>query len=211
MNYPDDFVDYTKPLPVENLNETALKDIDTLTANSYEIHIGITPDFADDIAAMSLEPAIKEYCPKDCADRFKDREATKLWLSKKRAAFLLLKKADTGELSLAGYGWSGASSSRYVPQGKTTFAIRIGQAGQGQGLATPFARLIVFGSAVLFGAGDFWLETWQSNAGAVHVYHKIGFEDVDQQTDQRITSAGGRVPDVRLYMSLPNEALPKTS
>jgi ribosomal protein S18 acetylase RimI-like enzyme len=95
-----------------------------------------------------------------------------------------------------------------VPGGETTFAIRVGEAGQGQGLATPFAWLIVVGAAQVYEARKFWLETWQSNEGAVHIYHKIGFVDVDSQNDTRPTTAGGEVPDTRLYMSLSDDKLP---
>ncbi len=121
--------------------------------------------------------------------------------------FLLLKRENSG-LRLAGYGWAGAALSPEVPAGHTTFAIRIGQAAQGQGLATPFSRLIVAGTAALYASRDFWLETWGSNAGAVHVYHKIGFQTVAEKPSGRPTVAGGTVPDNRIYMSLPNELLP---
>jgi ribosomal protein S18 acetylase RimI-like enzyme len=52
-----------------------------------------------------------------------------------------------------------------------------------------------------------WLETWASDGAAVHIYHKLGFEDVDSQVDQRPTAGGQTVADTRLYMSLPNELL----
>ncbi len=85
--------------------------------------------------------------------------------------------------------------------------MRVGEASQGQGLATPFSRLILAGSATLYGSQDMWLETWASDGAAVHIYHKLGFEDVDSQVDQRPTAGGQTVADTRLYMSLPNELL----
>jgi ribosomal protein S18 acetylase RimI-like enzyme len=126
--------------------------------------------------------------------------ATEQWLTKQRAVFLLM---DQGG-QLAGYGWVGASESELVPGGETTFALRIGEAGQGQGLATPYTQAMLTGAAALFGAKQFWLETWASNQGAVHVYHKVGFVDVAQVSGERPTTSGGMVADTRLYMSLPD-------
>ena len=203
MGYPDSFDSQTTKINGEMLSSAAQQDLDELENKGYEVHLGLTPEIADDIAKMALEPSIKEYCPRDCAERFKDRDSTKAWLSKKRATFLLLKKSDGGDLRLIGYGWAGAATSKEVPEGETTFAIRIGEVGQGQGLATPFARLIVEATKVLFEAKDMWLETWQSNGGAVHIYHKIGFEDVAQLDDQRISTSGDKIADKRLFMKLP--------
>lgn len=201
MNYPTQFENKAKVLEA-----SAGGSIDELKSRGYEVQYGLTMDMADEIMKMTQEPAIREYCPKDSSERFKDQIATKSWLQKGRATFLLLNNSS----ELVGYGWAGSGTSSHVPGGETTFAIRIGEKGQGQGLATPFSKAIVFGSAELFDSKDFWLETWQSNGGAVHVYHKVGFEDVDQQLDQRPTSYGGTVSDTRLYMSLPNEKLPKS-
>lgn len=205
-SFPDGFTDTTTPIDASLLNQEGKDAVAFLAERGYQVHTGLNLDYTDQIIAMALEPGIREYCPKDCTQRFADRTTTETWLSKKRAAFLLLKETDQG-LELAGYGWSGSATSSKVPGGETTFAIRIGEAGQGQGLATPFARLIVQASAILYDAKDFWLETWGMNAGAVHVYHKIGFETVAEQPDKRPSSAG-EVSDIRVYMSLSNDLLP---
>lgn len=176
--------------------------IQLLSEKGFEVSVGLTQAYAEAIIAMALEPGIQEYCPNDCSKRFKDMPAVENWLSKQRATFLLLQRTDTG-LALAGYGWAGAETSEHVPGGETTFAIRVGERGQGQGLATSFAQLIVSGSRELYGAQHFWLETWQSNGGAVHVYHKIGFEDVTTVAFERPTLAGGTVADTRIFMRLP--------
>jgi ribosomal protein S18 acetylase RimI-like enzyme len=122
--------------------------------------------------------------------------------------FLLLEKSADGQLELAGYGWAGAETSAEVPGGQTTFAVRIGQKHQGKGLATPFCQLIVDGAASLYDSRDFWLETWGSNGGAVHVYHKLGFETVAEKAAERPTVDGSKVNDVRVTMKLANELLP---
>lgn len=208
--FPSTFAAKTQPLSDSVLSGNYLEDAKLLTGKGYEVHIGLTPEMADRILTMSREPNIREYCPKDSSERFADRASTERWLTRSRAAFLLFKKADNGELSLAGYGWSGTGLNDHVPGGKTTFALRVGEAGQGQGLAAPFSRLIIAATAGLYGARDFWLETWASNGAAVHIYHKIGFETVTEQPGERPSSDGQKIPDTRIYMSLPNELLPPT-
>jgi len=207
--FPNTFADSARPLPADILGGSDLEYIQRLTGKGYEIHTGLTPELAGRILTMSLEPNIREYCPKDSAERFADRQSTERWLKKNREVFLLFKKAEAGNLELAGYGWSGTGSNDYVPGGKTTFALRIGEAGQGQGLAAPFSRLMIAATAGLYGSADFWLETWASNGAAVHIYHKIGFETVDEQPGERRGPGGEKVPDTRIYMSLPNRLLPE--
>lgn len=205
-DFPDKFDENIRLLP-DDLGEAGAEAVQKLAERGYEVQIGLTPELADQISTMSEEPSIREFCPKDCSQRFKDRTATENWLKKKRAVFMLLKR-DGGKLSLAGYGWAGPGSSRHAPGGEHTFAVRIGEAGQGQGLAAPFSWLIVAASAVLFGAKEFWLETWASNGGAVHIYHKIGFKTIDEQPDKRPANDGQTIADTRVYMSLPNDLLP---
>jgi ribosomal protein S18 acetylase RimI-like enzyme len=198
--YPASLSDQTTKLTAEMVNSAAAA-IDELAERGFEVHLGLTQEFARAIIQMCLEPGIKEYCPNDCGQRFKDLGATQDWLNKGRAVFLLLKR-EGAELKLAGYGWSGRETSSHVPDGETTFAIRIGEIGQGQGLATPFSQAILAASTEMFEAKNIWLETWQSNGGAVHIYHKVGFVDVDQVSSERPTAQGHVVADTRLYMSL---------
>jgi ribosomal protein S18 acetylase RimI-like enzyme len=207
-DFPDGFEEATRMLPLDSLSQAGQEAVNLLHERGYEVRVGLTTDLADQIEAMAREPSIREFCPNDCGSRFADRASIESWLSKKRATFTLVKKSPEGQdLSLVGYGWVGLGASDHVHGGETTFAIRIGESGQGQGLATPFARLIVEGAAAIYAAKNMWLETWQSNGGAVHVYHKIGFKDVDQVEAQRPTANGESVADTRLYMSLDNELL----
>lgn len=207
-NFPNAFSATTAALPINSLGEAGSRAARKLSDNGYEVHAGLTPEFAEAISTMALEPAIQEYCPRDSAERFTDRVSAERWLSKGRGMFLLLKR-EGEKLSLAGYGWAGSGSNRHIPAGETTFAIRIGELGQGQGLAASFAWLIVASSAVLYGAKNMWLETWATNAGAVHVYHKIGFETVAEEPSQRLLPDGNKQSDTRVYMSLPDRLLSK--
>jgi ribosomal protein S18 acetylase RimI-like enzyme len=203
MAYPTTFDTNLNDFPADKLGPVGQDAWRQLGEKGYEIKTGLTAEVAAAIYKLSLEPSIREYCPKDSSERFRDEPAVQLWLQKGRAVFLLVQK-DTG--SVVGYGWAGPGTSTKV-EGDTTFAIRIAEAGQGQGLATSYTRLIIAGAAILFGAKNFWLETWQSNAGAVHVYHKIGAQDAGQEASQRPTMAGGTVQDTRLYMVLPGQLL----
>ena len=200
--FPRALVDESMPIANFAPAEDSQRMIRSLGEKGFEVRVGLTQEYAEAIIAMALESGIQEYCPNDCGKRFKDMSTVEAWLSKQRATFLLLQQTEEG-LQLAGYGWAGAETSEHVPGGETTFAIRVGERGQGQGLATPFAQLIVSGSRELYGAQHFWLETWQSNGGAVHVYHKLGFEDVAMVKSERPTLAGGTVPDTRIFMRLP--------
>jgi ribosomal protein S18 acetylase RimI-like enzyme len=206
-DFPISFAPQTVALDKTLFSESDQKLIDHLAELGYEIHSGLTTSYADDISKMCLQPSIKEYCPNDSGRRFTDQEATENWLSKGRAAFLLLKKEANHELSLSGYGWAGLEKSTHVMSGETTFALRVGEADQGKGLATPYCRLILAGAAAIYEAKNMWLETWSSDSAAVHIYHKLGFVDEDQVDDMRPTSSGQTVPDTRLYMYLANDKL----
>lgn len=206
-DFPDKLDETARPL-LTDLGQAGAEAVQKLSENGYEVRLGLTPEFARAISTMAQEPSIREYCPRDSGERFTDLRSAERWLAKGRAMFLLLKRSDGGQLKLAGYGWSGAESSPRVPDGQITFALRIGEAGQGQGLATPFSQVILSATAVLYGAKNIWLETWASNGGAVHVYHKLGFTDVAEASDQRLLPDGGTTADTRIYMSLPNDLLP---
>src|SRR5579884_1049083 len=154
-NFPVEFAERTEQLTADRLSGDDVEMLQRLSEKGYEIHTGLTQAFAEQIMEMCLQPSIKEYCPNDCGRRFKDLEAVRTWLAKGRGAILLLKN-DAGNLRLAGYGWAGGELSVHVPGGETTFAIRIGEADQGQGLATPYCRLIVAGSSLIYDAKNYW-------------------------------------------------------
>ena len=203
-DFPTGFATQTSTLDEALFKEADAALIRQLSDKGYAVHAGLTAKYAGDIMQMCLQPSIKEYCPNDCGRRFKDLEAAKQWLAKGRAAFLLVHKTNN---SLVGYGWAGRETSPHVPGGETTFAIRIGESHQGQGLSTPYLRLIIAATAAIYGARNIWLETWASDAAAVHIYHKLGCIDVNQVEDQRPTADGSTMSDTRLYMSLPNDRL----
>lgn len=200
MPFPDHYDTALQPLP-EQMSEAGKQAVESLKSKGYEVQTGLTPEYADAIAAMSREPSIKEYCPKDCSERFASRETTAAWLSKKRATYLLLQVVDSGHKQLAGYGWVGTKQTTLIPGGETTFSLRVGENHQGKGLATPFAAAMLAAARATYGAPHMWLETWASNAGAVHIYEKLGFTIVTEKPDERPSVSGQMVTDSRLYMT----------
>jgi ribosomal protein S18 acetylase RimI-like enzyme len=206
-NFPTNFNSNTVAINSESLDDESKLALKLLSDKGYEVHRELTRDFASEIIKLALEPNIKEYCPNDSGRRFANLESTAAWLAKGRAAYLLLQKTDNGDNRLVGYGWAGDSTSSHVPQGETTFSLRLGESGQGKGLATSFSRIILLDSAKTYEANKYWLETWESNAGAVHIYKKLGFSEVDRQQDMRPTNSGQQIEDTRLYMYLPDVIL----
>lgn len=204
---PTSLASAARKLSFEGLGPNGQSAAERLKSAGFEIRRGLTPEYADQVLKMSKEPAIKEYCPKDSAERFSNRDAAAKWLAKGRAFYVLLKK-DGADGQLAGYGWAGPGLNSHVAGGEVTFAVRIGLAGQGQGLAAPFSWLIIADAASEYGLRKFWLETWASNGAAVHIYHKLGFEDTDQVASERRRPDGTTIEDIRIYMSLADK-LPK--
>jgi ribosomal protein S18 acetylase RimI-like enzyme len=198
--FPDSFDSELQAVPLAHLDAAGTQAFGILKSKGYEVKFGLTPKYADAIAIMAKEPSIREYCPKDSSERFSNQQTTAEWLSKKRATYLLLQKSDNDNLELAGYGWVGAKQSAHIPGGETTFSLRVGEGHQGKGLAEPFSLAMLSAAVAQYGATHMWLETWASNGGAVHIYHKIGFNDVDAVNEQRPTISGSNVSDTRLFM-----------
>lgn len=172
-----------------------------LKSRGYVVLAGLSKDHAKDIGKMAKQPHIREYCPNDCSSyRFADEQSTKKWLAAGRAVFILAKQ-QAGKLEPVGYGWAGRKKTDEVPGGETTFALRIGQAGLGQGLSEPFSIILLAAATKLYGADKIWLETWASNEGAVHVYKKLGFKLVKQKNGHRPTLSGEKVDDSRMFMA----------
>jgi ribosomal protein S18 acetylase RimI-like enzyme len=175
-----------------------------MEAKGFELWSGLTPEYVPQMLTLADQPTIREYCPEDTSRRFKDRTSAEEWLTRKRGTFLLTHTEAGGLIQLAAYGWSGTKVSSHIAGGEMTFSIRISENYQGQGLASLFSAAIISNTKEIYGAGHVWLETWQSNSAAVHIYHKMGFHDVDQQAAERPTATGGTVADTRLYMTLGN-------
>lgn len=232
-NFPDTFAEQLQPLP-DDLGEAGNAAAAALAEKGFVVMAGLTRNYVGALTIMAAQRETREYCPKDPTEaRFATEESTEKWLSKNggRGMFLLLERLGDDALDLAGYGWTGLEESEEVPGGETTFAIRIGEHSQGLGLATPFTKLIVAGSARLFGARNIWLETWKGNGKAVGAYNSAGFAKLDVEKDdyrpttrelfslvngrvvvlKELKKGEGKVPavaDTRLYFSFPNELLP---
>lgn len=213
--FPHSFTE-SPTLLTTGIRETNPNGLGTLVDKEYVVLAGLSRYFAGAISSMAAQQHIREYCPRDTSPRrFATQETTEQWLGKDggRGVFLLARHLGEDGLRLAGYGWTGLQQNEeHVPSGQTTFALRIGQEDLGRGLAAPFSRAIIDGSAELYGAKDIWLETWGSNGRAVGSYEKAGFVRVVEKEAVRPTlvEGGGEVSDIRVYMTLPNDLLPPT-
>lgn len=227
------FANEVAPLP-NQLDAAANSARRRLMEKGFVVGAGLTRSYAGAISVMAKQPHIEEMCPRDARTRFATEETTADWLGKGggRNVFLLLKNAGSTGLRLAGYGWTGAESNPVVPGGETTFAVRIGNEGRGQRAASDFSRLIIAGSAALYGTKRTWLETYQGNSSAVGAYLSAGFEPFIDHDGQPVTKITARptlhepgtiingqevyldqsgdtpknmVADVRCYMVYPDE------
>lgn len=200
---PNSLVDNPAELSSFDLEATAQAAVEDLDARGFKVLVGLNEAYAEQIMSLCHEDAILEYCPNDAGSRFTDLAAAKTWVAKQRAIFLLVEK-DSGKL--AGYGWVGEEdNNQEVKDGKTTWAIRISQNYQGQGLATPYAKAIVFGGRSIYGLDHIWLASWASNPAAIHVYGKLGFVEAVQVSTDRKDLQGETVHDSRIYMYLPED------
>lgn len=181
-----------------SLSESAKPYFESLVEKNFRVQLGITENDVMQLGTISLQPSIREYCPKDCTDRFKDIPTARRWQQKGRVTFLL--KDMNGVI--AGYGWSGPGMNEHVPGATLTGALRISEPYQGRGLATPFLAVILAYAHMSWPTSTLWFEAWQSNASAFHIYKKLGFEVVDSAPSTRPSADGNTVEDTRLFMRL---------
>ena len=197
--FPTAYSASTDAVKASDLDEAGKVALKRLNDQGYELRHGLTPGYADAIKELVTQPSICTYCLKDSTSRFCDRDTTAVWLRKGRAVFLLIEQL-SGEV--AGYAWTGPETTEHIPEGKVTVALRVSESFQGRGLAAPYLQSVVSATKALYDADDFWLESWESNAGAVHVYKKTGFTSVLDIYGNRTLKDGGSTPDTRVYMVL---------
>lgn len=196
--YPTGFSPATINIDPNVLSASGQAALQSLSEKSFGIELGLTRQRLPAIQVLSLQQSIKEYCPNDYSKRFLDEASAEAWVRKGRIAVLLV---DASNGQLAGYGWVGKGTNQHIPEGETTFALRISEDYQGRGLATPYSQLIIDVATQIYGAAGLWLEAWQSNAGAVHIYEKLGFTPVASEEAERPTANGRTTTDVRLHMT----------
>jgi hypothetical protein len=185
MAFPNTFADNMRPLP-ENLGEIGAATAAELAERGFVVEAGLTPYLAGAIGQIATQEHIKEYCPKDeTAARFESEASTAEWLTKNggRAMFGIGRVLGNGSRRWVGYGWTGPEESEELSDCHVTFAVRLGKEGLGNGLAVPFTKLIVIGSAALYGARDIGLETWASNKAAKK-YEDAGFIFVGSEKEK---------------------------
>ncbi len=184
------------PNEVEGSIAAALQ---TLAEKGFYVQLGITVADVTALQELSRQASILKYCPRDCTERFKDEPTVRHWLHKERLVFLLKEKSTE---QLAGVAWTGPGTSPHIPEGKLTGGLRLSEAFQGLGLATPFLKVVLEHTKNEYSRERLWFECWASNAGAVHIYQKLGFNIVETESASRPTPTGASEPDTRTYMVL---------
>lgn len=197
--FPTILAEKTTVLLPENVDQRSAEALKQLAERGFHIQLGITEADIPALQELSVQTSILKYCPRDCTERFKDEPTIREWLHKERLAFLL-KETATG--ALAGIAWTGPGTSPHIMGGKLTGGLRLSEDFQGKGLATPFLSTSLSYTRAYYSSDLLWFECWQSNAGAVHIYQKLGFETVKTEPGQRITPSGTSEPDTRVYMLL---------
>lgn len=217
--YPTTFCDEEKRIsvwyPDRDIASTHAYPFFSLRNSGLVVVAGLRPERVADLTEIAEQVGTREYCANDIKTRWTDITTAEKQLAKDggRAVFRLERLEDGKTM---GFGWTGKSSDEereYLPDCENTFAIRMHEASQGQGLAVPFTKAIVFGSMALYGARKIGLETWGSNTAAVRTYRRAGAELVTTKDDIRPTLHEDEytflvdgVPhrrDVRLYMQFP--------
>lgn len=180
-----------------NISDSGKQSLIQLRQKGFVILCGLSPTDIPTLRSIAQQPSIMRYCPRDFSERFSNTSTAIAWLSKGRSFFAL---RDQTNNRIAGYGWSGPGSTEYAPKASITVALRISERYQGQGLASLFFTVIVDAIRVAFPNESIWLETWQSNAGAVHIYEKNGFSIIKSLPSMRPQSSGADASDTRLFM-----------
>jgi hypothetical protein len=218
---PMSFVDELHHVTPQDVMRTALGQADNLInleRRGLVVVAGLRPVDVAALSEIALQPGTVEYCRNDAVQRWGDEAMAEKQLAKDggRAVFRLV--SPDSELTY-GFGWTGKAGEHEssITGCKNTFAIRLHERAQGQGLAMPFSMAIVAGSMAVYGMRGIGLETWGSNSKATRAYRDahaafMGSEYAARPT--RIMGPGvfpkeynGEIlphrNDVRIYMQYP--------
>lgn len=186
------------------LSQSGNEAVEELARRGFYVSAGLRRTDVMDFTEIAGTDSIREYCPNDItSSRFLDQESAQEWLKKSRGPVQL---RSIGSGVLAGYGWTGPEHSNMVPEGDTTFALRLSPDFAGNGLGLPLTQIILAGSTALYGKRNIWLETWKSNRAAVATYKHAGAVERGSKDGRRPTlhpteaDIGGMREDTRLYM-----------
>jgi hypothetical protein len=224
-HFPKTLVEQVQPI-TEDIGERGNDALARLNERGFTVARGLTPYYAGSLAVISQQDHIREYCPRDTAERFPTPPAIEKWHAKKdgRAPFLLLsdvmyKGAPIGE-AIDGYGWSGTEPCEALPDHPITTAYRLARRGLRQGLFGDFVQVVTSATNTFYAEGEgIGLETWFSNEKAVGAYEEVGYELLDTgEVELRptlnpglpgahMTDKGLMAPDHRLYMGYPAQLL----
>lgn len=213
-HFPNTFATERYQLGLHDLAPKYSMPLAELGRKGYVVEVGLMREDVAAITEIAGQTGVREYCRRDLDERWTDEASAEKQLAKDtgRGAFLLRKIANN---AISGFGWTGLAGAdeRAITQYEHTFAVRLHQDTQGQGLATPFSQVIVAGSMSVFRARRIGLETWASNGAAVNAYLRAGAQLVRAVSGQLrptldetkpLNDKGQHVTeDTRLYMRYP--------
>ena len=157
---------------------------------------GFVAPFADQLVEKSKQPHIRRWTPRDASERFKDLDSA-LERVKNNETHLLV---DVNTYDVGGVIWYGRKEppidvSPHNPS--YTFAIRLYESYQGQGLARPFMRKSLSdfledrrlsGELRDYGAslGGIWLDVDENHQRAITRYKEFGYQTVGGHDDRLV-------------------------
>ncbi len=132
--------------------------------------------FIDQIIGKSRQPHVMKFeADEDAGGRFKDREAYKIWASKRRIIYLLLNSSD----DLAGVIWFGKRQNHNIDKKYTlTFGVRLYEGYLGKGLSKPLMEASHSDAKNVFDDLYIWLDYDEENFIAGKAYKSFGYEEL---------------------------------
>jgi hypothetical protein len=192
--YPTTLCDKPRELPAR-VDQMRLRNA------GFCVMTGLNRALAEQLVEASKEDHIVDSCPGDSIDRFANVEAVGAWLSKGRLALPLVRKLDSNQLQLAGFGWTGPETpgdeAPIMPGASITFAIRLYNKALHKHLSFPYTLAILAANKALHRNKGIWLDTNSNNLVAINTYEKAGFVYAGEATTER-----NGIQQTRLYMVL---------
>lgn len=181
------------------------KALSMIAFQGYDLELGLPRKDRSQITHIAQQRGVREFCPRDIAERFGDDAQTEHTLTKDGGAlFFTLRNKGMGRVDA--YGWTRLKEEAHLPHCETTSAYRLSKEITGKGLGAAFVRAVVDVSSQR-GLDKIGLETWSTNGAAVGAYLAAGAtlawtEEGTRPTldEDKQVLPDGRRQDARLFM-----------
>jgi ribosomal protein S18 acetylase RimI-like enzyme len=147
-----------------------------LNEKGFSVIKGWGKELAQQLVVHSREDAIKRWTPRDATERFPSVEAAKAWYNKNEHIIYAL--GSTAQL--AGVMWFTRYEEPEIEfDNRFTMAVRMYDDARGRGLSYNFGKATHLDLEQNY-SGDVWLETDVVNKAALHLYHKLNYEETQR-------------------------------